>query len=322
MRGFGERGSQVLGLGHHQPPQVLTNEDLSARVDTSDEWIRTRTGISTRHVAGDGDTVASMGAAAARMALAEAGTDPQRVSMVVLATMTDEDRSPNSAGRVAAELGLAGPAVLDVNTACSGFEYALGIADQAVRAGTADHVLVIGSEKMTAVTDWSDRSTCVLTGDGAGALLIGPSEPALLSSVVWGSVPHLLEAVRVEGTPSRFAQEGRSVYRWAITEAATHAEHVLKAAGMTAADLGVLAFHQANLRIVEPLARALGAENAVVITDVTESGNTSAASVPLGLSKAWHRGELPAGAPALLFGFGGGFTYAGLVAHLPDQLPG
>jgi 3-oxoacyl-[acyl-carrier-protein] synthase-3 len=320
--GFGVHGSRIVGFGHYQPEQVLTNEDLSRIVDTNDEWILSRTGIRTRHVAAADETVASMAAAAGRMAIADAGVDASSLSMVIVASTTSTHRSPNAAGRVAVELGLSAPAVLDINTACSGFEYALALGDQAVRAGSAERVLVVGSEKLTAFTDWTDRTTCVLTADAAGAVVIERASPALISPVVWGSVPSLLEAVRIDGKPEYFAQEGRSVYRWAISSAERHARAVIDAAGLTTADIDVFAFHQANLRIVQPLAEALGADARLVITDVVDSGNTSAASVPLGLSKAWHSGELPENATVLLFGFGGGFTHAGQVARTPGRAAG
>lgn len=314
------RGSRIVGFGHHQPDRVLTNDELSTMVDTSDEWIRTRTGIQTRHIIGPDDTVTSMAIAAGRAALADAGIAPEAVGLVVVASTTHEDRAPNTAGRVATALGMsAGPAPIDVNTACSGFEYALAIADQAVRTGATETALVIGSETLSAITDWTDRTTCVLVGDGAGAAVVTASDEVGIGPVSWGSVPHLEQAVRVSGEPARFNQEGRSVYRWAITEAEGHARKVVEAAGLTMDDIEVLAFHQANLRIIEPLAEALGGDGKYVVRDVVESGNTSAASVPLGLSKAWSRGELPEGVPALLFGFGGGFAHAGQVVMTPRR---
>ncbi|WP_082509362.1 beta-ketoacyl-ACP synthase III [Curtobacterium sp. Leaf154] len=312
------RGSRILGFGHHQPERILTNDELSTMVDTNDEWIRTRTGIQTRRIAGPDDTVTSMAIEAGRRALADAGVSPSAVGLVIVASTTHQDRAPYTAGRVAAALGMTnGPAPIDINTACSGFEYALGLADQSIRTGSADVALVIGSEVLSGIADWTDRSTCVLVGDGAGAAVLGVAETPEIGPVSWGSVPHLLDAVRVEGLPGRFNQEGRSIYRWAITEAEGHARKVVEAAGLSMDDIEVFAFHQANLRIIEPLVTALGGESKFVIRDVVESGNTSAASVPLGLSKAWERGDLPEGVPALLFGFGGGFAHAGQVVTTP-----
>lgn len=316
MRTSTARGSALLGLGHFQPEKILTNDDISELVETSDEWIRSRTGIQERHVVGDDDTVLSMAVAAARMALADAGVD--RVDLVIVASTTTTNRSPSTAARVAAEVGSPAAGAFDLNSACSGFEYALGMAEHAVSGGSAETALVIGAEALTRFTDWTDRSTCVLTADGAGAVVIGASDEPHISRAVWGSVPGLTEAVRIDGDPQLFTQDGRKIMRWALTEAGDRARDVMAAAGVGIDDIQVLSFHQANLRIIEPLVKALGAgEDHIVITDVEHSGNTSAASVPLGLSKAWHRGDLPRGARTLLFGFGGGFSYAGQVVDLP-----
>ncbi|MEV4431562.1 beta-ketoacyl-ACP synthase III [Streptomyces sp. NPDC049555] len=310
-------GSRVLALGHYQPARVLTNDELATMVDTSDEWIRTRVGIRTRRVAAPDETVASMAARAAAKALAASGLDPADIDLVLVATCTAVDRSPNTAARVAAELGLASPAVMDVNVVCAGFTHALASADHAIRAGAATNALVVGVEKFTDVTDWTDRTTCVLVGDGAGAAVVTAAEQPGIGPVVWGSVPEMGHAVRIEGTPSRFAQEGQSVYRWATTQLPPIARRVCERAGLAPEDLAAVVLHQANLRIIEPVARRLGAVNAIVASDVTESGNTSAASIPLALSKLVASGRVEPGAPILLFGFGGNLSYAGQVIHCP-----
>ncbi|MCQ8768957.1 beta-ketoacyl-ACP synthase III [Streptomyces sp. KLMMK] len=310
-------GSRVLALGHYQPARVLTNDELAAMVDTSDEWIRSRVGIRTRRVAAPDETVADMAAEAAGKALANSGLATEEIDLVLVATCTADDRSPNTAARVAAALGLATPATMDVNVVCSGFTHALASADHAIRAGAATNALVVGVEKFTSVTDWTDRTTCVLTGDGAGAAVVTASAEPEIGPVVWGSVPGMGHAVRIEGTPSRFSQEGQSVYRWATTQLPPIARRVCERAGVAPEELAAVVLHQANLRIIEPVARKLGAVNAVVATDVTESGNTSAASIPLALSKLVERGEVPSGAPVLLFGFGGNLSYAGQVIRCP-----
>ncbi|WP_424891110.1 beta-ketoacyl-ACP synthase III [Streptomyces sp. XH2] len=310
-------GSRVLALGHYQPARVLTNDELAAMVDTSDEWIRSRVGIRTRRVAEPGETVADMATEAGGKALANSGLAADEIDLVLVATCTADDRSPNTAARVAAALGLATPAVMDVNVVCSGFTHALASADHAIRAGAATNALVIGVEKFTSVTDWTDRTTCVLTGDGAGAAVVTASAEPGIGPVVWGSVPGMGHAVRIEGTPSRFSQEGQSVYRWATTQLPPIARRVCERAGVAPEELAAVVLHQANLRIIEPVARKLGAVNAIVATDVTESGNTSAASIPLALSKLVERGEIPSGAPILLFGFGGNLSYAGQVIRCP-----
>ncbi|MFG2830033.1 beta-ketoacyl-ACP synthase III [Streptomyces sp. NPDC048434] len=310
-------GSRVLALGHYQPSGVLTNEDLAKIVDTDDAWIRSRVGIRTRHVAAPDETVDSMASAAAAKALAASGLAPQDIDLVLVATCTATDRSPNTAARVAARLGLDAPATMDLNVVCSGFTHALATADHAIRAGSATHALVIGAEKFTEVVDWTDRSTCVLVGDGAGAAVVSASPEPGIGPVLWGSVPQMGGAVRIEGEPARFSQEGQTVYRWATTQLPAIARKVCERSGITPADLAGVVLHQANLRIIEPVAERLGAVNAVVAKDVVDSGNTSAASVPLALSKLVERREISAGDPVLLFAFGGNLSYAGQVIHCP-----
>ncbi len=311
-------GSRVVALGHYQPSRVLTNDELATMVDTSDEWIRSRVGIKTRHIAGPDEPVDFMAAQAAGKALANAGLAPADIDMVVVATCTAFDRSPNIAARVAARLGLtSSPAALDVGVACSGFSHAMATADHAIRAGAATKALVIGVERLTDFADWSDRSTCVLVGDGAGAAVLVASDEAEVGPVVWGSVPEMADAVRIEGRDGTFQQEGQSVFRWATTALPSIARQVCEKAGLAPEDLGAVVLHQANLRIIEPLAKRLGAVNAVIAKDVVDSGNTSAASIPLAWSKLVEQRAIPTGAPVLLFGFGGGLAYAGQVVRCP-----
>ncbi|MFM9371332.1 beta-ketoacyl-ACP synthase III [Streptomyces sp. Da 82-17] len=317
---YGTNGTRITAVGHHQPAKVLTNDDVAKLVDTSDEWISSRVGIRTRHIAGPDEPVDALAAQAAAKALAGAGRDVDEIDLVVVATSTAEDRSPNTAARVAARLGMAAPAVLDVNVVCAGFPHALATADHAIRAGSATRALVIGADKMSAVTDWTDRTTCVLVGDGAGAVVVegvADGEEPGVGPVLWGSVPEMGHAVRIEGTPPVFAQEGQSVYRWATTQLPPIARKVCERAGLAPEDLAGVVLHQANLRIIEPVAERIGAVNAVVARDVVDSGNTSAASIPLALSKLVERREVPHGAPVLLFGFGGNLSYAGQVVRCP-----
>ncbi|MFC4504304.1 MULTISPECIES: beta-ketoacyl-ACP synthase III [Streptomyces] len=310
-------GSRIAAVGHYQPAKVLTNEDLAGLVDTSDEWIRSRVGIHTRHIAGPDEPVDELAAHAAAKALAAAGLGPGDIDLVLVATSTAVDRSPNMAARVAARLGIPGPAALDINVVCAGFTHALATADHTVRAGAATRALVIGADKMSEVTDWSDRTTCVLVGDGAGAAVVEASAEPGISPVLWGSVPEMGHAVRIEGQPARFAQEGQSVYRWATTKLPPLARQACERAGLRPEDLAAVVLHQANLRIIEPLAEKIGAVNAVVARDVTASGNTSAASIPLAFSKLVEQGAISAGDPVLLFGFGGNLSYAGQVVRCP-----
>ncbi|HET6859169.1 MAG TPA: beta-ketoacyl-ACP synthase III [Streptomyces sp.] len=313
-------GSRVVALGHYQPAKVLTNEDLAKLVDTSDAWITSRVGIKTRHVAGPDEPVDELAAHAAAKALASAGLTPADIDLVLVATSTAINRSPNMAARVAARLGMGSPATMDLNVVCSGFTHALATADHAVRAGAATRALVIGADKMAEIADWTDRSTCVLLGDGAGAAVVeacADDEKPGIGPVLWGSVPELGHAVRIEGTPPRFAQEGQSVYRWATTQLPPIARKVCERAGVAPEELAAVVLHQANLRIIEPVAMKIGAVNAVIARDVVESGNTSAASIPIALSKLVERGEIVSGAPVLLFGFGGNLSYAGQVISCP-----
>jgi 3-oxoacyl-[acyl-carrier-protein] synthase-3 len=310
-------GSRLLSLGHYQPSTVLTNEDLSKLVDTNDEWIRSRVGINTRRIADKDESVTDMAAQAAGKALAGAGLTAEDIDLVVVATCTALDRSPNIAARVSARLGIPSPAALDINTVCSGFPHALAVADHTIGAGAATRALVIGAEKFSDFTDWSDRTTCVLIGDGAGAAVVVTSEVPEISPVIWGSFPDMGKAVRIEAPTNTFAQEGQAVYRWATTTLPTIARKACERAGIAPEELAGVVVHQANLRIIEPLARKIGAVNAVIARDVVDSGNTSAASIPLAFAKLVERGEIPKGAPVLLFGFGGGLSYAGQIVRCP-----
>jgi 3-oxoacyl-[acyl-carrier-protein] synthase-3 len=312
-------GSRIRSLGHYQPARVLTNHDLAQIVDTSDEWIRSRVGISERRIAGD-ETVADMAAAAAEKALAGSGLTTADIDLVTVATCSSVDRCPNVSTRVAAKLGIHSPAAYDINTACSGFSYALATADHAIRAGAARNAIVIGAEKLTDFTDWTDRSTCILFGDGAGAAVVtatAPGEQAGIGPVLWGSAPERGDVVVIEGWRPYIQQEGQTVFRWATTVLPVLARQACEMAGVDPGDLAAFVPHQANLRIIEPLARKLGAPDAVIARDIVESGNTSAASVPLAWSKLLERHEIPNGAPVLLFSFGGGLTYAGQVVRCP-----
>ena len=312
-------GSRILAFGHYQPSRVLTNDDLAQIVDTNDEWIRDRVGIATRRIA-DSETVADMAGFAAEKALANAGLTPADIDLVVVATCSSVDRSPNVACRVAAKLGINAPGAYDINTACSGYEYALATVDHAIRAGAARNAIVIGAEKLSDFTDWTDRSTCIIFGDGAGAAVVtaaADDEAAGVGPVIWGSVPEKSDAVRIEGWRPYIQQEGQQVFRWATTALAPLALQACERAGVAPEEIAAFVPHQANARIIDGIAKRLGMPQAVVAKDIVESGNTSAASVPLALSKLIERREVPTGAPVLLFGFGGGLTYAGQVVRCP-----
>jgi 3-oxoacyl-[acyl-carrier-protein] synthase-3 len=318
-------GSRITAIGYYQPEHILTNDDLSRMVDTSDEWIRQRTGIVTRRMARD-ESVTDMAAAAGANALNRAGLEPADIDLVVVATCTAIDRCPNIATQVAGRLAIPTAAGYDVNNGCAGFSTALATANHAIRDGAAQHALVIGAEKMTDVTDWTDRTTCVLLGDGAGAAVVS-ADPATgrdarlasgVGPVVWGSDPTRADAIRLsdEWRP-QFRQHGQTVFRWATTAMAPVAREACRRAGIAPGDLAAVVTHQANLRIIEAIVRQLDVPDAVVARDVVDSGNTSAASIPIALAKLVERGEVRAGAPTLLLGFGGGLSWAGQVVACP-----
>jgi 3-oxoacyl-[acyl-carrier-protein] synthase III len=313
-------GSRIVSLGHYQPSRVLTNDDLAQMVETNDAWIQDRVGIQTRRIAAPEETVADMAAAAAEKALAGSGLSAADIDMVAVATCSSVDRCPNVATRVAHKLGIGAPAAFDLNTACSGFSYALGTVDHAIRAGAARNAIVIGAEKLSDLTDWTDRSTAILFGDGAGAAVVSAvpgDEPAGIGPVVWGSAPEKGDTLKIEGWRPYIQQEGQAVFRWATTALAPIAAQACERAGVDLSDIAAFVAHQANVRIIDGIARRLNLPNAVIARDIVESGNTSAASVPLALSKMVERREVPSGAPVLLFGFGGGLTYAGQVVRCP-----
>ncbi len=313
-------GTRILSVGHYQPARILTNDDLAQIVDTSDEWIRDRVGIVTRRVA-DGETVADMATAAASTALDRSGLTAADIDLVAVATCSSVDRCPNVATRIAAKLGITAPAAYDINTACSGFEYALATVDHAIRAGAARNAIVVGAEKLTDFTDWTDRTSCILFGDGAGAAVVGPvadGEQPGIGPVVWGSAPERGDTLTIEGWRPYIVQNGQAVFRWATFTLPGLAARACEVAGIEPSELAAFVPHQANLRIIEPMARKLGlTESTIVSRDIVESGNTSAASVPLALSKLVEQGTIASGAPILLFGFGGGLTYAGQVIRCP-----
>jgi 3-oxoacyl-[acyl-carrier-protein] synthase-3 len=313
-------GSRVISLGHYQPSRVVTNDELAQIVDTSDEWIRERVGIQQRRIAADGETVADMAGFAAEKALAASGLSPTDIDLVIVATCSSVDRCPNVASRVAAHLGIPAPAAMDLNTACSGFSYALATADHTIRAGAARNAIVVGAEKLSDVTDWTDRTTCILFGDGAGAVVVraaADEEEPGIGPVVWGSAPDKKDTLKIEGWRPYIWQEGQAVFRWATTAIPPVALQACERAGVDPSEIAAFVAHQANARIIDGIAKRLNLTNAIIAKDIVESGNTSAASIPLALSKLVERREVPSGAPVLLMGFGGGLTYAGQVIRCP-----
>ncbi|MEV0619240.1 beta-ketoacyl-ACP synthase III [Nonomuraea sp. NPDC050404] len=310
-------GGRVLALGHYQPSNVVTNDDLAKTMDTNDEWIQSRVGIKERRVAPAEEPLEDMAAIAGGKALAASGLSPDDVDLVIVATCTLESQIPNASAVVAHRLGIKSPGAFDVNAACAGFCYALATADSAVRAGSARNVLVIGAEKLSQWVDWTDRSTAVIFADGAGAAVVGPSETPGIGPVVWGSSGDKSEAISIKDRNDYLYQEGQTVFRWATTALHPVALEACARAGVDPSELAAFVPHQANLRIIEAIARKVGADNAVIARDIVSAGNTSAASIPLALSRMLERGEVRSGGLALVLGFGAGLTYAGQVIEIP-----
>ena len=313
----GAPGARILAFGHYQPSNVVTNDDLAKTVDTDDAWIQSRVGIKQRRIAGPDESVVDMAVQAGGKALAASGLSPADIDLVVVANCTQEASIPNASAQVAHRLGIVAPGAYDVNAACAGFCYALSNASDAIRSGSARNVLVIGAEKLSQWVDWTDRSTCIIFADGAGAAVVGPSEEVAVGPVVWGSAGDMADRIYIKDRNSFLYQEGQSVFRWTTTALAPVAREACDRAGVDPSELAAFVPHQANLRIVEAIARKLKAENAVVADDIVEAGNTSAASIPLALSRMIERGDVPSGAPALLIGFGAGMTYAAQVIEIP-----
>jgi 3-oxoacyl-[acyl-carrier-protein] synthase-3 len=323
-------GARILGFGGYQPARVVTNEELAQAVDTSDEWIRSRVGIASRRIAAPDETVADMATVAGGKALAASGLEPAAISLVIVATCTPETTIPNTAATVARRLGIVAPGAYDLNAACAGFCYALASAADSVRAGTAANVLVIGAEKLSQWVDWTDRSTCIIFADGAGAAVVGPAEdgpgtgPAGgpppgpgIGPVAWGSDGELADKIYVRDRNSFIVQEGQAVFRWATSVLYPVALRACENAGVRPSELAAFVPHQANLRIIEAIARRLGAPQAQVACDIITAGNTSSASIPLALSRMAARGEIQTGDRVLLLGFGAGACYAAQVITVP-----
>jgi 3-oxoacyl-[acyl-carrier-protein] synthase-3 len=314
-------GPAILGLGAYRPTSRLTNADLVARLDTSDEWIVRRTGISERRIAGPDDTLVAMGVDAGAKALAAAGVQGSDVDLVITASCTSQVPIPGIGPRIAAGVGASQAGAFDLNAGCAGFCYALSMAADAVRAGNAQRALVVATERLTDWVDSDDRGMAILFGDAAGAALVGvPDAPGEIGPVAWGSDGTAANVIEVRQRPDgrQFMEmEGSAVFRWATTQLVPVARRACDLAGVAPEELSAIVLHQANLRITESIARSLGAPQAILARDIVDAGNTSAASVPLALSRLVDEGQVGSGDRVLLFAFGAGLTYAGQVVRLP-----
>jgi 3-oxoacyl-[acyl-carrier-protein] synthase-3 len=315
---LGQPGARVTGIGGYRPARVVHNKEICEAIDSSDEWIQQRSGIVSRRFAGADETVVTMGAEAARRALAHAGVPAHEVDTVIVASMSYLRQSPAAAPEIAKLIGAGSAAAFDVGAACAGFCYALAVAASLVRSGTSGRVLVIGAEKMTDIIDPGDRGTAFLFGDGAGAAVVGAADEDGIGPVVWSSDGEQADVLRTESYPPVLRMEGRAVYRWATSSVPDMARRAVAAAGLELSDLKAFVPHQANLRITDSLVRSLKLPPSVVVArDIVDSGNTSAASVPLALCRLVEEGQVRRGDPVLLLGFGAGLTAAGQVVRCP-----
>lgn len=324
----GPAHTRILGLGGVRGERVVPNDELIGPIDSSDEWIQQRTGIITRRRAEAGTDVLDLAEGAALQAIANAGLTGADIDVVILSTVTYFHQTPAGAAIIADRIGATPAAAFDISAACAGYCYGIGQADALVRAGSARHVLVIGAEKMSDFVDPTDRSISFLLGDGAGAVVIGPSDTPGIGPTVWGSDGSQAQAIRQThswlatrdegaGWPT-LRQEGPSVYKWAVWQMAPVAQKAMDAAGVTADEIEAFIPHQANMRIIDQMIKTLKLPDTVVIgRDIADTGNTSAASIPLATERLLREGQVSSGALALQIGFGAGLVYAAQVVVLP-----
>jgi 3-oxoacyl-[acyl-carrier-protein] synthase-3 len=320
--------ARMLSVAAYRPERIVTNAEICERIDSSDEWIRERSGIIERRYAAPDESVVDMATNAARDALESSGITADQIGMVIVATVTHPYQTPSAAAEVAARIGTNG-AAMDISAACAGFCYGIALASDMVRGGSARYVVVVGVEKLTDWVNPEDRGTAFIFADGAGAAVIGPSEVPAIGPVVWGSDGSQKDAItmtqslidyRDHGGPifPTLEMQGQQVFRWAVGEMSKAAQRALDVAGVDAGDLDAFIPHQANMRITDAMVRAIKLPDHVPIArDIAYAGNTSAASVPLAMAAMLESGEAPHGGTALLIGFGAGLAYAAQVVTLP-----
>ena len=317
----------ILGLGKYLPEKVLTNKDLERIVDTTDEWITTRTGIKERRIARDDEATSDMATEAAKRALANAGLKPEDIDLIIVGTITPDMLFPATACLVQQKIGARRVPAFDVSVACSGFIYGLAIANQFIKSGTYKHALVIAAEKLSAITDWSDRSTCVLFGDGAGAAVLGPVDRGGILSVYLGADGRQGDLIKLPAGGSRIPaskksvedrlhfikMEGTELFKHAVKIMADAALEVTRPLGLTAEDISLVIPHQANIRILNAVAKRMGLTEDKIYLNIEKYGNMSAASSAVALVEAVEEGRIKKGDKILLDAFGGGLTWGAIV---------
>ncbi|MBL0318188.1 MAG: ketoacyl-ACP synthase III [Alphaproteobacteria bacterium] len=315
-----KRLSRIIGSGAYVPPNLVTNDDLAKRIDTNDEWIVTRTGIKQRYVAGEGETTTTMAYQAALRALEAANLSANDIDMIVLATTTPDNIFPSVATQVQAMLGMTKGAAFDVQAVCSGFVYALAVADNFIRLQQAEKILVIGAESMSKILDWNDRSTCVLFGDGAGAVVLAAEtneERGILATKLYsdGSLKDILftDGGIAKGNMGTISMSGKEVFKHAVEKMSSAIESLLQANQLTVADIDYLVPHQANVRIIDGIGRKLGLKAEQVIITVDKHANTSAASIPLALDSALKQNTIKPGDIVVFTALGGGITWGAVL---------
>ncbi len=314
--------SRILGTGSYLPKKILTNKDIEDIVDTTDEWIFDRTGIRQRHVVTEGETCSDLAVIAANAAMEAAGVAPSEIDLIVLATTTPDQIFPSTACIIQPRLGIKGVPAFDIQAVCAGFVYALSVADNFIRTGSAKRALVIGADTMSRLLDWQDRSTCILFADGAGAVVLGAAEePGIISTHISadGAYKDLLQVPKGIGRGGcedpYLEMRGNEVFRWAVSTLGRIVEETLEANGMDKSEIDWLVPHQANIRIIQATARRLNLPMEQVVVTVADHGNTSAASIPLALDTAVRDGRIQRGQTILMEGFGGGFTWGSVLAR-------
>lgn len=320
--------SRIYSLGAARGELSVSNDEIAGPIDSSDEWIRQRTGIVTRSRAGANTSLMDMSVAASTEAIEQSGINPSEIDAVILATISFPYQTPSGATLLAEKVGATGAAAYDISAACAGYCYGIAQADSLIRSGTSRYVLVVGAEKLSDFIDPTDRSISFLLGDGAGAAVVGPSDHPGISKTVWGSDGGNWDKVGMTGSLVDYrdgkiawptlVQEGTSVFRWAVWEMVKVAQEALEVSGLEPSDLSALVTHQANIRIIDEFAKQLGLPQSVVVArDIVETGNTSAASIPLAMHRLLAQGQVKSGGYALQIGFGAGLAYAAQVVELP-----